>query len=119
MKYFVSLVILALCVCDNAVGQALIPFKYTSEDENRLIKENDTVRYYIATGDTVNVVALNEEGMYYKLVNRKDKKKVMAEGGLLADGDGYLQHGRWVQYHSNGKTAISGRCARDENKRER
>ncbi|MBL7690572.1 MAG: hypothetical protein JNM41_03190 [Flavipsychrobacter sp.] len=108
MKYFVSLVILALCACGDAFGQALIPFKYTSEEENRLIKENDTVRYYIATGDTVNVVALNEEGMYYKLLNRKDKKKVVAEGGLVADGDGYLQHGRWVQYHSNGKTAISG-----------
>jgi len=108
MKYIVSFVLLTFCTGGNVSGQALIPFKYTSEEENRLIKENDTVRYYIATGDTVNVVALNEDAMYYKLVNRRDKKKVVAEGGLVADGEGYLQHGRWVHYHSNGKTAISG-----------
>lgn len=108
MKYVVCFVLLAFCTGSDVMGQALIPFKYTSEEENRLIKENDTVRYYIATGDTVNVVALNEEAMYYKLVNRKDKKKVVAEGGLIADGEGYLPHGRWVQYYNTGKTAISG-----------
>ncbi len=108
MNYVVCFVLLVFCAGSDVMGQALIPFKYTSEEDNRLIKENDTTRYYIATGDTVNVVALNEDAMYYKLVNRKDKKKVVAEGGLVADGEGYLQHGRWVQYHSNGKTAISG-----------
>ncbi|MBE2290193.1 MAG: hypothetical protein IAE95_11605 [Chitinophagaceae bacterium] len=108
MKYVVCFVLLVFCAGSDVMGQALIPFKYTSEEENRLIKENDTLRYYIATGDTVNVVALNEEAMYYKLVNRKDKKKVVAEGGLIADGEGYLQHGRWVQYYNSGKTAISG-----------
>ena len=108
MKYIVSMVLLALCTFGDVVAQSLIGLKYTSEEDNRLIKENDTVRYYIATGDTVNVVALNEEAMYYRLVNRKDKKKVVAEGGMVAEGEGFLQHGRWIQYHSNGKTAISG-----------
>jgi hypothetical protein len=108
MKYAFFLFLLLIANGGRLMSQTLIPFKFTAEDENRLIKENDTVRYYIATDDTVNVVALNEDALYYKLVNRKDKKKVVAEGGLVAEGDGFLQHGRWVQYHSNGKVSITG-----------
>jgi len=97
-----------MMACSPMVAQTLIPFKYTSEDDNKLIKENDSLRYYLATGDTVNVVAINEETLVYKLVNRKDKKKVIAEGSIIVNGDGYLPHGRWAQYHSNGKISISG-----------
>lgn len=92
----------------ESCAQQLIPFKFISEEENDLVKENDSVRYYTALNDTGNIVAINEDAMYYKLVNRRSRKKVVAEGGLVAHEDGFLQQGRWVQYHSNGRTAIAG-----------
>jgi antitoxin component YwqK of YwqJK toxin-antitoxin module len=108
MKYILLLALVVNLGSSKVLGQTVIPFKYTSEDDNKLIKENDSLRYYAATGDTLNLVAINEETMHYKLVNRKDKKRTVAEGDIVGEGDKYLQTGRWVQYHSNGKPAIAG-----------
>ncbi|MCF8450894.1 MAG: hypothetical protein K9G49_13560 [Taibaiella sp.] len=94
--------------CSVTQAQSLIPLKFKSEDDNRLLKENDSLSFYAATGDTANVVAINEETLTYKLVSKKDRKRVVAEGGILAEGEGYLQHGRWVQYHNNRNAAIAG-----------
>jgi antitoxin component YwqK of YwqJK toxin-antitoxin module len=108
MKQTVLIFFLIVVGCKIAAAQTLIPFKYKSEDDNRLLKENDSLSFYVATGDTANVVAINEETLTYKLVNKKDRKRVVAEGGILAEGEGYLQHGRWVQYHNNRNVAIAG-----------
>ncbi len=100
-----------LCVCllvGSAHAQSVIPFKYTSEEDNRLVKENDSLKYYEATGDPLNVVAINEETMHYQLVVGKDKKKVLAEGDIVGENDNYLQSGRWVQYHPNGRVQLAG-----------
>lgn len=108
MKY-ILLVVLVLSIAGNRVAaQNLIPFKYTSEDDNKLLKENDSLRYYAATGDTSNVVAINEETMHYKLVNKKDRKRIIAEGDIVGESDKYLQSGRWVQYQPNGRLSIAG-----------
>ncbi|GAA4465704.1 hypothetical protein GCM10023093_18310 [Nemorincola caseinilytica] len=91
-----------------AAAQELIPFRYRSEDDNKLLTENDSLRYYAAIGDTGAAVAINEELLTYKLVNRRNKKKVIAEGGIVAEGEGYVQHGRCVLYYNNGKVRTSG-----------
>lgn len=91
-----------------ATAQELIPFKYRSEDDNKLLNENDSVRYYAATGDTGTIVSINEELLYSKLVYKRNKKKVIAEGGITPDGDGYAQHGHWMMYYGNGNPKISG-----------
>jgi antitoxin component YwqK of YwqJK toxin-antitoxin module len=108
MKRILSLVILSVLFAGCALGQVLIPIKFISEDDNRLLSENDSVRFYAATDDTLNIVAINEDALFYRLVNRRDHKRVVAEGGIIADGEGYLQHGRWQQFSANGKPAISG-----------
>ncbi|MCW3123809.1 MAG: hypothetical protein JWQ38_3301, partial [Flavipsychrobacter sp.] len=72
------MLLLALCLTTiHATAQALIPFEFISEEENRFIKENDSCRFYAAIGDS-NIVSLNEEGFYYKLLDKA--QKVLAEG---------------------------------------
>ncbi len=108
MRWIVVILLVFVATQAKINAQVLIPMKYVSEDENRLLKENDTLRYYAATGDSLNVVAINEEALIYKLVNKRNKSKVVAEGGVVPDGDSYLQHGHWIQYHSNGAAEITG-----------
>lgn len=101
------LIALAFSTC-TASAQELIPFKYKSEEDNKLISENDSVRVYVAAGDTGMAVTINEEILFAKMVYRRNKKKVIAEGTIIAEGDGYVQHGGWMMYHSNGAPKISG-----------
>lgn len=108
MRRIVVFILVFLFSVGNINAQGLIPIKYVSEEDNRLLKENDTLRYYAASGDSVNVVAINEELLYYKLVNKRKKSKVVAEGGIIPNGDGYLQHGHWIQYDANGSVEITG-----------
>lgn len=108
MRCLVVLLVAFISASSELSAQVLIPLKYVSEEENRLLKENDTLRYFAASGDSLNVVAINEETLYYKLVNKRNKSKTVAEGGLVPDGDSYLQHGHWVQYYNNGVAEITG-----------
>lgn len=106
-----GLMLLAVCslASASASAQELIPFKYKSEEDNKLISENDSVRVYVAAGDTGMAVTINDETLFAKMVYRRNKKKVIAEGTITAEGEGYVQHGSWVMYHSNtGKPKISG-----------
>ena len=105
MKYI--LVFLAVLYVVPATAQSLIPFAFLSEDDNRLIKENDSVKFYEASGDdTSYVVSLNEEASYYKLLNKEHK--VVAEGGYIAEGDKYLQEGKWTERYETGKLKKEG-----------
>lgn len=99
----------ALLVMHRAtMAQELIPFKYKSEDDNRLINENDSVSLYVGVGDTGIAVTINEELLYAKQVSRRNKKRIISEGSIVAEGDGYVQHGGWILYHTNGKPKLSG-----------
>ena len=69
----------------HSFAQSLIPFEFTSEDENRLLKENDSFKYYVASGDTMNTVGINEEGQYYKLLNKD--LKLIAAGTFIMEGE--------------------------------
>ncbi len=108
MRCIVVFLIVFSFVVSKINAQVLIPIKFVSEEDNRLLKENDTLRYYVASGDSINVVAINEELLNYKLVNKRNKLKVVAEGGIIPDGDSYLQHGHWRQFYSNGSAEITG-----------
>src|ERR1700733_9715242 len=101
------LIILFLAISTRACAQEnLIPFNFTSEDENSLIKENDSIKYYVATGDTNNTVAINEEASWYKLYNKDHK--LIAEGAFIMEGDKFLQDGKWVEKYDNGKIELTG-----------
>ncbi len=83
-----------------------IHFDFSSEEDNRLIRENDTLKYYVASGDSTNVVSINEEASYYKLFNRAHK--LIADGPFVTDGDKYLQDGKWTERYDNGKIKLTG-----------
>jgi predicted DNA-binding protein (MmcQ/YjbR family)/antitoxin component YwqK of YwqJK toxin-antitoxin module len=100
------LLLLLLSISSHSFAQSLIPFEFTSEDENRLVKENDSFKYYVASDDTMNTVALNEEALYYKLMNKD--LKVIATGNYSVEGERYLQEGAWVEKYDNGKLKLMG-----------
>src|ERR1017187_5667090 len=93
-------------------AQQLIPFEYTSEEENTLIKENDSFKYYVSSGDTSNIVGLSEENNFYKLLNKS--RKVIAEGSYIMDGEKYLQTGKWIERFDNGKVKLTGAYRRNK-----
>ena len=105
IKYI--LVIFCLLPVVPVAAQSLIPFAFLSEDDNKLIRENDSVKFYEASGgDTSYVVSLNEEASYYKLLNKEHK--VVAEGTYIAEGDKYLQDGKWIERYETGKLKKEG-----------
>jgi len=95
-----------LLISMQSYAQRTIPFSFTSDDDNKLVKENDSVKFYRATDDTANIVSINEETSYYRLLTKS--KKVVAEGLFVVDGDRNLQEGKWTQYHDNGKIMLTG-----------
>lgn len=98
---------LLLITAVNASAQSTIPFKFVSEDENKLIKENDSLKFYAATDDTSAVVALNDDALWYKLL-KKDRVTVLAEGAFITEGEKFLQDGKWVARYENGKIKVTG-----------
>ncbi len=105
MRVFCLLAILLLHQ-GRSNAQFVIPFAFTSEDENTLIKEDDSFKYYVATGDTANTVCIDDEGSVYKLLNKEHK--VIAEGNFVTEGDKYLQDGKWTERYGNGRTKRTG-----------
>lgn len=95
-----------LAFAGGVYAQSLIPFEFTSEEDNRFIKENDSFKYYVASGDTMNTVCINEETSFYKLLNKE--RKVIAEGGFIMEADKYLQDGKWIERFDNGKIKRTG-----------
>ena len=87
-------------------AQTLIPFEFTSEEDNRLIKENDSLKYYAATGDTSYTVSLNEETSTYRLLTKD--RRMIAQGTFVVEGDKYLQDGKWIERFDNGHTKFTG-----------
>jgi antitoxin component YwqK of YwqJK toxin-antitoxin module len=101
------LVIFILAIAGHMHAQEnLIPFLFTSEDDNRLIKETDSLKYYVASGDSANTVVINEDALWYKLLNKEHK--TVAEGAFITEGDKYLQDGKWIEKYDNGKVRLVG-----------
>jgi predicted DNA-binding protein (MmcQ/YjbR family) len=100
------LILSLLAITGKVTAQEIIPFDFTSEEENRQIKENDSLKYFVATSDTSKLVVLNEENLWYKLLNKD--RKVIAEGAYLMDNEKYLQDGKWVEKYDNGKVKNTG-----------
>ena len=103
------IIIFLFCVvltAARAQGQTLIPFEFTSEEDNRFVKENDSCRCYVSSGDSSMTVCLNEENLFYKLVNHA--QKTVAEGSYILEGEKYLQTGKWIEKYDNGRPKIVG-----------
>ncbi len=93
----------------RVLAQATFPtiaFEFTSEEDNRLIKENDSLKYYAATGDTGNIVCIDEDASYYKLLTKDHK--IIAEGSFILEGEKYLQVGKWTEHFPGGKVKETG-----------
>ena len=102
-------VIFCLCSVSKSIAQNAFPtisFEFTSEEDNRVIKENDSLKYYAATGDSSNIVCIDEDASYYKLLTKDHK--LVAEGGFVLDGEKYLQIGKWTEHFSSGKVKLTG-----------
>jgi antitoxin component YwqK of YwqJK toxin-antitoxin module len=104
MKYFL-LLIFSIAIT-NAFSQATIPIKFTSEENNKLIKETDTLKYYEATGDPESVVSIDEDASYYKLLGKNHK--TIDEGSFISEDDKVVQDGKWTGHFEDGKVKISG-----------
>ena len=106
MTRLLILAIFMAVINGRAGAQSLIPFEFTSEEENKLVKENDSAKFYVSSGDINNIVCIEEESSYYKLLNKDNK--VLAEGAFITEGEKFLQDGKWVARYENGKPKITG-----------
>lgn len=102
----ILLSITIIMVSFSSKAQSLIPFAFTSEDDNRFIKENDSFKCYVATGDTAFMVCISDEPSYYKLLNREGR--IVSEGAYTIEGDKYLQEGKWTARYESGKPKLTG-----------
>ncbi len=107
-----AFIVLAALHPENGFSQVSIPFAFSSEEDNRLIKETDSFKYYVATGDTTKVVCIDDEGAYYKLLSKDGK--VLTEGAFVMDGEKYLQQGRWTEHYASGKVKLQGSFLRSK-----
>ncbi len=99
---------LLICGIQTIHAQELIPFPFISEEKNKLLDENDTVKIYAVRHDTSLAVSINEDMMYARIVSRRNTKRVLAEGYIAEEGETYIQHGRWTAYYTPGKPRIKG-----------
>jgi antitoxin component YwqK of YwqJK toxin-antitoxin module len=106
MIKYLFLSLLAICAHTCMYAQTEITFPYTSEDDNRLISETDSGKYYVADGDTTNIVFINDDGTSCRVMN--SNHKVLCEGGLNNSQDQYLQDGKWTEYYPDGKIKTTG-----------
>jgi len=95
-----------LCISGISLAQVELPFAFKSEDDNRVIKEEDSGKYYVASGDTSRMVFIGDEGNLYKLYDKNHK--LLAEGNFSEDGDKYLREGKWSEYYDNGTMKSMG-----------
>jgi antitoxin component YwqK of YwqJK toxin-antitoxin module len=87
-------------------GAQTILFEFKSAEDNRFVKETDSFKYYVASGDTMNTVGISEEFSMYKLFN--EDMKVITEGDFIAEGDRFLKDGKWTAYFNSGRVKQTG-----------
>jgi len=100
------LLLIVIALYKPSFAQVETPFSFTSADDNRLIKEEDSGSYYVATGDTTNMVFLTDDGSIYRLFNKDTT--LLCEGSFSTEGDKYLHEGKWTEYYTNGKIKSTG-----------
>jgi len=102
------LMLLFFCLsCLPAFAQIEADFAFTGEEDNRLLKEVDSGKFFVAGGsDTTRMVFLNDEAFYYRLLTKG--KKVIAEGNFSNDGERFLREGKWTEYYDDGKLKATG-----------
>ncbi len=107
MTRFFFLIGLSIAFSATVLAQSpvTIPFLFTSDDDNRFIKENDSLRYFVAN-DTSKIVAMNDDANYYYLYTKD--KKLVDEGPFVLDGEKFYQEGKWTRYHADGKVKVTG-----------
>ncbi len=105
MKGWLLSVVFLMCA-SLLHAQVLIPFEYTSEEDNRLIRENDSFKVFVATGDTSNSVCISEEYSLYRLVSKSGR--TIASGAFIFESDKYLQDGKWAAFYENGRIRMTG-----------
>jgi len=66
------LMLLFFCLsCLPAFAQIEADFAFTGEEDNRLLKEVDSGKFFVAGGsDTTRMVFLNDEAFYYRLLTK-------------------------------------------------
>ncbi len=97
---------LLLCIACTVHAQVDIPFSYRSENDNRLIKEDDSGKYYVASGDTSNIVYLGDDPLVYKLYNKN--YNLLAEGFFSGSDEDMQREQKWTEYYDNGSTKATG-----------
>ena len=86
-------------------SQVELPIFFTSEEENKVIKETDSGKYYSASGKIERTVFISED-LKYRLFDKEEK--LLVEGTVSNDGDKFLREGKWTEYYSNGKIKNTG-----------
>jgi len=97
---------LLLCIVCSAHAQVETPFSYKSENDNRLIKEDDSGKYYVASGDTSNIVYLGDDPLVYRLYNKD--YNLLAEGFFSGSDDDMQREQKWTEYYDNGNIKSTG-----------
>ncbi len=110
MRFFLLFIVFSFCY-KPLFSQVEPPFSFVSEDNNRLIKEEDSGKYYVASGDTSRIVFIGDETAAYKLFDRNHK--ILAEGNFSVDGDKYMREGKWTDYYENGAIKNTGYYHKD------
>jgi len=105
------LCLILLATCKSGFAQVETPLNFTSEDENKVVKETDCGKYYTASKDADLTVFVGEDPMMYRLFDKDDV--LLVEGTLVAEGDKYLHQGKWTEYYGKGKVKVSGYYVRD------
>lgn len=105
------LLFLAILVFKSSFAQVETPLNFTSEDDNKVVKETDSGKYYTASKDADLTVYIGEDPMTYRLFDKDNV--LLVEGTLVADGDKYLHQGKWTEYYGKGKVKASGYYVRD------
>jgi antitoxin component YwqK of YwqJK toxin-antitoxin module len=109
MKKLFGISVLSICtgLCH---AQVEIPLSFTSEEDNKIVKETDSGKYYKASGGDERTVFLSED-MLYKLYDKDNK--VLTEGAVSNDGDKFLREGKWTEFYTNGTIKSTGHYYKD------
>lgn len=104
MKKIIAAAFLSTCTC-ICYAQIEIPLSFTSEDDNKVIKETDSGKYYKASGGDERTIFLSED-MLYRLYDKDNK--LLTEGTVSNDGDKFLREGKWTEFYTNGTIKNTG-----------
>lgn len=94
------------CYSLSSHAQIETPLQITPEEEAQAIKETDSGKYYHASGNEENIIFLGEDPLTYRLLTKD--RKVLVEGTLSSETDGFAREGRWTEFYKNGNPKITG-----------